>query len=50
MTETREAHDWFKRYGLTCCRKCGFVKNSNSDAKGCVGVVKVELRAPSPTE
>lgn len=44
------AHEWHERFGLTCCKVCGFVRNENSDTKGCRGPVYVSLRDASPVQ
>lgn len=44
------AHEWHERFGLTCCKVCGLVRNENSDAKGCRGPVYVSLRDASPVQ
>lgn len=40
-----EAHDWFQRFSLTVCKKCGYVRNATSDQRGCRGPVRVGLRS-----
>lgn len=37
-------HDWHERSNLTCCRRCGIVKNVNNEGNWCRGQVKVALR------
>lgn len=39
-----ESHDWFRRFGLTCCKRCGFVKRADGGNKPCPGPVRVGLR------
>lgn len=40
-------HHWIERFGLTCCRVCGFVRRADGKNKPCRGPVYVELRAPA---
>lgn len=37
-------HQWFNRFGLTCCKSCGIVKRADGRNKPCPGKVRVELR------
>lgn len=48
--EAGGGHDWHERFGLTCCLKCGVVRRADGKNKPCPGIVRVGLRAPSPTE
>lgn len=44
------AHEWHERFGLTCCKVCGLVRNENGDTRGCRGPVYVSLRDASPVQ
>jgi len=39
-----DAHHWFKRFGLICCKHCGIVKRADGTNKPCPGKIRVELR------
>ena len=39
-----KAHDWFQRFGLTCCKRCGVVQRADGQNKPCPGPVRVGLR------
>lgn len=34
-------HDWRGRFGLTCCRQCGYVKNEGNADALCMGRFKM---------
>ena len=34
-------HWWHQRFGLTCCRQCGFVKNDKNADALCKGSAKM---------
>lgn len=50
QTKMRGKHQWvvktFGKITLTCCQKCGIVRNDTSDTRQCKGIVRVELRGP----
>ena len=46
--EQAQVHDWFEFKGMTCCRKCGNVKNETSNQRACKGRIKIALRDTTP--
>jgi len=45
LREADETHEWFERYGLTCCKVCGIVRRADGQNKPCKGPVSVGPRA-----
>lgn len=43
-TAPKDGHNWFRRFGLTCCKSCGVVKRADGLNNQCPGKVRVELR------
>ncbi len=44
MSDIPLAHDWHDRFGLTCCRVCGFVRRGDGTSSSCRGPVRLVLR------
>jgi len=43
--ETVEDHDWFSRFGLVVCKRCGLVQRADGKNRPCPGPVRVALRS-----
>lgn len=40
-------HEWFERFGLTCCKRCGIVKRRDGQNKPCKGPMQLRPMEPS---